>query len=352
MELIEKKDVWTYLRETDRPIVMYGTGNGADKIFSVFDEYGIEVSDMFMSDDFYRENVIFHGFKLKRFQEIEDIYEDPIIVLAFAAFRRDLLGKIKSIAERYEVLAPEVPVFGDDYFSIETLETYRDEIDRTYELLADEQSRKVFKNSLEYRISGKIEYLFDCESERDEVFRNIITLDDKEIYVDLGAYRGDTVEEFLLQTHGKYDYIYALEPDAKNFSKLIENMGTLENAEFINKASWCDKRVVNFEGGGGRNSNIVDGGDTCVHTTDVDSVLSGHAASYIKMDVEGAEDETLRGLKNTLANYKPKLAVSAYHRTADLFTLPLLINSLNSDYKIYLRHHPYIPDWETNIYCI
>ena len=129
-------------------------------------------------------------------------------------------------------------------------------------------------------------------------------------------------------------------------------MGTLENAEFINKASYSDKRVVKFEGGGGRNSNIVDDGDICVHNTDVDSVLTGHAATYIKMDVEGAEAETLEGLKNTLAKDKPKLAVSAYHRTVDLFTLPRLISSMNPEYKIYLRHHPYIPDWETNIYCI
>lgn len=352
MELIERKDVWTYLKETDRPIVLYGTGNGADKIFSVFDKYGITVSDMFMSDDFYREDVIFHGFKLKRFAEILELYENPIIVLAFAAFRRDLLGKIKGIAKKYEVLAPEVPVFGDDYFSIETIEKYSKEIEKTYSLLADDLSRKVFKNSLEYRISGKIDYLFSCETERDEVFENIIKLSDSEVYVDLGAYRGDTVEEFLLMTHGKYEHIYALEPDIKNYNKLIENMGTLSNAEFINKASFSDKRVVRFEGGGGRNSNIADDGELFVHTTDVDSVLSGRAATYIKMDVEGAEAETLEGLKNTLANCKPKLAVSAYHRTADLFTLPILISSLNPDYKIYLRHHPYIPDWETNIYCI
>ncbi len=351
IELVEKTDVWTYLRSCNKPIVMYGTGNGADKIFSVFDKYGITVSDIFMSDTFYRGDREFHGYKLLRYQDILDKYDDCVIVLAFAIFRRDMLEYIREISEKYEVLAPCVPVFGDDYFSIETLDKYASEIEETYKLLADEQSRLVFRNSLEYRISGKIKYLFDCESERDEVFQNIIKLDEHETYVDLGAYRGDTVEEFLLMTHGLYDYIYALEPDIKNYQKLLENMGSLDNAEFINKASWSDKRVVNFEGGGGRNSNITGNGETAVHTTDVDSVLGGRSATYIKMDVEGAEAETLEGLKATLIEYKPKLAISAYHRTGDIFTLPLLVKKLNPEYKIFLRHHPYIPDWETNIYC-
>ena len=43
-------DVWQYLRGIDRPIVMYGTGNGADRIFSVFDRLGITVSAIFASD--------------------------------------------------------------------------------------------------------------------------------------------------------------------------------------------------------------------------------------------------------------------------------------------------------------
>ena len=57
-------------------------------------------------------------------------------------------------------------------------------------------------------------------------------------------------------------------------------------------------------------------------------------------------------MKNTLKSFKPKLNFSAYHRFEDIFKLPLLINELNPEYKIYLRHHPYIPAWDTNIYCI
>ena len=352
--LTETVDVWTYLKNSKKPIVLYGTGNGADKIIEVFKKYEIEISDIFMSDDFYREDATFHGFKLQKFEDIRQKYDDCIVVLCFAAFRRDLLLKIKDISEIYELRAPEVPVFGFDFFSIETLKLYENEIIEAYKLLSDDISRDVFIKSLEYRISGKINYLFDCQTERDEVFSNIIKLSSDETYVDLGAYRGDTIEEFLLMTKGQYKKIYALEPDSKNYKKLLENFGTLDNAQFINKASWSDERVMNFDGDGGRNSSLLTANckTEVVHTTSVDNVLCGEPATFIKMDVEGAETETLLGLSNTIKTCKPKLIVSAYHKTGDLFTLPILIKKLNPDYKIFLRHHPYIPDWETNYYCI
>lgn len=356
--LNESIDVWTHLKNTDKPIVMYGTGNGADKIFAAFYEYGIKVSDMFMSDELFREGCEFHGFKLMRYEDVKKKYDDFIIVLNFAVFRRDMLERIKAMAEEHELVAPCVSVFGFDHFSINTLKTYENEINEAYRALYDDKSREVFINSLEYRISGNPKYLFDCQTDRDEVFQNILDLSDEEIFVDLGAFRGDTVEEFLLQTKGKYKKIYALEPDIKNYKKLLENMGTLDNAEFINKASWSEERVMTFSGGGGRNSSVlaIDGTlnletEEIIHATDVDSVLSKSPATYIKMDVEGAEVETLEGLKFTLKTYKPKLIVSAYHKIPDVFLLPIKIRELNPDYKICLRHHPYIPDWETNYYC-
>ena len=172
----------------------------------------------------------------------------------------------------------------------------------------------------------------------------------------MGAYRGDTIEEFLQLTGNQFRSIYALEPDSKNYQKLQEYLATLPE-EIRNRiytyplASWSGKTTLPFDGGGGRNSS-VNTGKREVQTTDVDSVLNGAKATYIKMDVEGAETETLAGLKQTLAVFKPALAVSAYHRTTDLFLLPLQILTLQPQYQLYLRHHPYIPAWETNYYCL
>ena len=69
------------------------------------------------------------------------------------------------------------------------------------------------------------------------------------------------------------------------------------------------------------------------------------------MDIEGAESKALDGASETIKKYHPKLYVCAYHRNEDFFELVKKIHSLNADYRIYMRHHPYIPAWETNLYA-
>ena len=202
--LRENEDLRTHLKNSEKPIVMYGTGNGADKIIAGFEPYGIKIADIFVSDEMYREGCEFHGHKLLRYSDIKDRYDNCIIILSFAVFRRDLLARIKDMSDEYELLAPSVSVFGREFFSTDFLKDYEKQIDEAYSLLEDDISRKVFVNSLDYRLSGKPEYLLKCQTERDEVFKNIINLTDSETYVDLGAYRGDTVEGFLHLTRGKY----------------------------------------------------------------------------------------------------------------------------------------------------
>ena len=84
----------------------------------------------------------------------------------------------------------------------------------------------------------------------------------------------------------------------------------------------------------------------------MDDLLDGTAADVIKLDVEGAEREALIGCEKAIRCDKPRLMVSAYHRNEDLFALPLQILAMNADYQVYLRHHRYIPAWETCYYMI
>ena len=84
----------------------------------------------------------------------------------------------------------------------------------------------------------------------------------------------------------------------------------------------------------------------------LDSVLNGESVDYVKYDVEGSEKEALMGSKNTIQTHAPKLLVSLYHRSEDLFVLPELVKELNPDYSLYLRRFPYIPAWDLNLYAI
>ena len=111
-------DVWKVLKNTQKPVVVYGMGNGADKLISRLDEYGVEVSDFFASDGFVRGHS-FHGKRVLSFSEIKEKYEDFVILVSFASKLKDVVEKIYSLKEQYELYVPDMPVVGNIYFDSE-----------------------------------------------------------------------------------------------------------------------------------------------------------------------------------------------------------------------------------------
>ncbi len=348
LEKIKEKSIWEHLKETEKPIVLYGMGNGADMIIEQLDALGIEFCDIFASDEFVRGHS-FHGKTVLKYSQVKEKYSDFIILMTFAVHDRPTLEKVSAMSREYELLSPTVPIADKGLFTLDYIAEHEKEFDEAYELLADEKSKQTFTDILNFKVSGKVEYLFSCESEKDEVYENILRLCENEIIADLGAYDGDTIREFLACTNGKYKKIYAFEPDSKNFKKLQNKTSHLENAELFNAAAWSENTYLTFSKKAGRNSRKSDSGEM-VRALALDSVLD--EVTFIKADIEGAEKEALIGSEKLIKKYKPKLYICAYHRNSDAFLLPKMIHSFCPEYKIYYRHHPYIPAWESNFYCV
>jgi FkbM family methyltransferase len=348
---IETVTLWEYLKNQKKKIVIYGMGNGALKILDACRKYEIEVAGFFASDEFSREQY-FCGKKVKKLEEIESEFDAFIIFLAFGVDKKNAIEMIINLSKKHELYAPDLPLFGDILFDYGFFEQNYDKFLEVYNLLEDELSKKVFINTINFKITGKINYLIDCTSEKQEIFENIIKFNENEVFLDLGAYNGDTIKEFIEQTDDKYKQIIAFEPDEKNFKKLKKYLknNAIKNAHCFKFASWEKQEILFFNDSGGRNSSLVEISQKSVNAIDVDSLKI--LPSTIKVDVEGAEYQTIIGAKNTILKSNPKLMVSAYHKSEDLFELPLLIKSINKNYKIYLRHHPYIPAWENCFYFV
>ncbi len=348
--LKDKSSVWNELKTSGNPVVLYGMGDGADKVLVAFERFNICASAVMASDGFVRGQS-FHGFVVKKLSDLEAEYGDFTVALCFASQLPDVIETIKNVAARHRLVVPPVPAFGNIVFDEEFVAENAVDMNRAYELFADDMSRQVFENVLMFYHTGDIALLDSITTDKDEAFENILKLGKNEVYLDLGAYNGDTVEEFLRYTGGAYKKITALEPNAKNFKKLYENCSALENTELLQLGAWSEKATLIFNNKAGRNSAVAEKGvETQVDA--VDNILGGGSVTYVKADVEGADYETLLGMRNTLKTCKPKLNFAAYHRFEDIFRLPLLIHEMNPEYKIYLRHHPYIPAWDTNIYCV
>ncbi|MDR0984615.1 MAG: FkbM family methyltransferase [Ruminococcus sp.] len=351
----EHESSWDKMVAEKRPLYVYGTGNGFDRIYSVMQNYGIKVSGVFVSDERYKPNKKFIGFETVPMSEFVSTVDDCAVVLAFGTELPDVIATIYDISERYRLYVPDVPVFGSGLFNYKFCLENSVKIQKAYNLFKDDFSKKVYADIINFKISGDIKYLKEITSSKDDIYK-ILNLSDNEVFYDLGAYNGDTVEEFILQTKGKYDSIVAMEPDSKNFAKLtktVENLGA-HNIELLKYAAWSLETEIPFSSKAGRQSAFDTNSKTTAPAKSVDNIYSDDDPypTYIKIDVEGADKEALWGASETIAKYSPKIAVSLYHCNEDIFEIPLSIDSINQSYNFYIRHLPYIPAWETNLYAI
>lgn len=378
-------DLWHYLKsqaDGGRPILLYGMGNGADKILTVCEAYGIPVADFFASDGFVRGHS-FHGKVVLSFSQACEMYgaENMIVLLSFASSRPEVLETIGRVAETCEMYIPDVPVCGTELFNAEFYATHLDEITAARSLFADEESRRVYDGIIQYKLTGRMDILRATESEPAEAYRHILHAESFVTAADLGAYNGDSIRD-LRQYAPALREVIALEPDRRNFRKLTEYATALGEAgdsltvHPVQAGAWSHTATLTFHGSGNRNAGLTDApaeakgnilpstadnpyfGKTAeVPVTALDTVAeeilgSGTHIDYIKYDVEGAETEALLGSRAMIQRDAPALLVSAYHRSADLFRLPLLVHELNPDYKLYLRRMAGVPAWDINLYAV
>ncbi|MBQ3075154.1 MAG: FkbM family methyltransferase [Clostridia bacterium] len=342
------QDIWTYLKNATKPIVIYGMGDGCDKIIAVCNEKGIPVSGIFASDEYVRDKVV-HGFPLTSYGKAKESFGDMIVLLAFGVFRKDLMQKIVDLSKKEELYAPEVPPFGGEIFDSAYYEENRKKLMQAREMLSDDLSGKVFDALLDYKLTGRIQPLITCETEKSNDLKRLVPYRSGDVYADLGAYDGDTVLEWDA-LHPDHGAIYAAEPNPKTFIKLCENTKTVQNVHPLPYAIWNKDEPLTFNGKSGRSAAVSNEGKVAVEGRRVDGLI--RQVHFMKFDVEGAEKEAIEGSREIIKNQAPALCISAYHRTEDLFAIPLQVKEIQPKYKVYLRHSPYIPAWDTQFYFI
>lgn len=334
------------IKSTGKPVYIYGMGNGADKILRQLDRLGVRCSGVFASDAFARHNT-FHGMTVTTLAEAEKQSGDMMILLGFGSSLPDVMAHIDSIADRHELIAPEVSVIGDGAFEKEVFLDRFEEAQAAYDRLDGEASRACFELLTKFKITGDLEWLrqaftispadkdrFECGAE-------------SAVILDLGAYNGDTALELASACKG-YSRLIAVEPEKKNFQKLIRNTAALDSIEYINAAAWSHECELSFCSSAGRMAAVGDGGKT-VRAVSVDGLLGSGRCDLIKYDVEGADKEAILGSKDTIRRWCPKICTAVYHRPYDYFELINLIGGIRPDYSFRLTQDVYYPAWETNI---
>lgn len=232
----------------------------------------------------------------------------------------------------------------------------RGNILKTFNLWADQISRITFLTQLKWRLLADFDKLPGRTSQLQYFPEDIFASSKKDVFIDCGAYVGDTVINFLRKTDFSFAHIFAIEPDPFNFQQLQVTIQKLpdrlkENVSLLQKAVGKQESNLRFSTTGTASSKALWDGNSWVNCVTLDNILNNTEPTFIKMDIEGAEVDALLGAQQIISKSKPLLAICVYHEQDHLWRIPILIKSIFDQYQLFLR--PHCDDgWELVCYAV
>ena len=352
----------------DNVLILYGVGSYGNVAMKFLKERKININ--FLCDSNRSKwNEYSGGIKIISPDELKEICgsgDKEVVILITSTYWKEIKEQLnkKGVKENIysfskaaylpkgdrEYSGLGVDCFGDDY-----IDTNIDMIQKLYSILEDEESRSVLTNIIKGRLTYNNIYFSNVMSEKQYFDEDIFKLNDDEVFVDGGAYNGDTIEKFISITEGKYKKIYAFEPNEFNY-KILENkvkINDYKNTEVYNYGLYNKTSTMTFDNDENNPAGgfIKESGKDTIEVISLDELLKNKKITFLKMDIEGSELEALEGSKDLITINKPKLAICLYHKRDDLWKIPLFIKNLNLEYKFFIRHHSSL-FMETVLYAI
>lgn len=212
--------------------------------------------------------------------------------------------------------------------------------------LCDERSIELFDNIKAFRLNPTVENYILPDIGKQYIAHNISNFPSYEQMhiLDLGAFDGDTVRDFLFSYKNKINSFLCFEPDENNFKKLEKTLSVLQEkyefeAQSYQIATGKENQLCSFNAKHDSSSSISKQGNSVVRMVRLDDFLKDTYFNYLKIDIEGGELDTISGAKELIKKNKPDMAISLYHKPEDFWLLPHKIKSLLPDTKMYLRQH-------------
>jgi len=338
------------------PVILYGAGHLGREIAEILQRRGIPVACFLDRKASVAQEVngipVFHpkdaAAQRARYPVIVTIFNrDVHIPDVIDELGRCGYSSVATVMDVYDDLSADL----GNRFWLTPRTTYRqfkDQIRQAHGLLADDQSKDLFRRILEFRMSGNYRVLPTVNP--NQYFpRDVPPWKSPLRFVDAGAYDGDTLRD-IAERGLRIEALAAFEPDAESFAKLAAFMSSHQPC-FGTEISlypcglWSKTERLAFTAESDEGSHIASsrcpptGAQSFIQGVGLDDVLPRFAPTLIKMDIEGAEADALTGATHTIAAHLPGLAICAYHRPPDLWDMPLRVRKLSPRYSLYLRSH-------------
>jgi len=328
------------------PVVLYGAGVYAKELAEFLASINIPVSDYVVDGAFVSRAHVTEKAPIS-FSALASKYHDVNILIAYQAdpetTSRTLREKGPACIRRIDT----VDCRSWKQFEILNAQKLEDDKGKYYQVmnwLQDDVSKSVFREYILAKLLYDSSELRKLKSMR-QYFPNDLPwfqVEPDDVVVDAGAFTGDTLAELVDVSNGrgcrKY---YAFEPSHENLVKLREfvDKQQLVYASVVASGLWNEATQLSFKEGDGSASTVASDGEITIPVVTLDSL--DIPATFIKMDIEGSEQRALLGAKETISRLRPNLAICLYHKPEDLLDIPVLIKSLCSEYRLYLRIHSF-----------
>lgn len=346
----------------DNDLILFGAGRGGCRVVEFIREnFPKKISSIkvFADNNPLKENTCFMGKLVLNPEKIFNEYNNELVVICCGEGDVIMNQIMQWGVPQDKIYIPDISVVYEDDACY--IQKHIDQLDVVYNQLSDDKSRCVFGNILNYKLNHDMNMIKEiADSYEDQYFDNtLIEYSETDIFFDCGGYTGDTIESYINHCNGKFEKVICLEADpdnAKIIAQKIENR-TISKVELIPVAAYNARTKLLFEKMGSGSGSIletehIESEIIEVQADSIDNILKGERVTYIKMDIEGAEYDAILGACNTIRKYKPTLMISVYHKQDDFITLPLLMLSLNPNYKLYFRHYRTCSVQETVCYAI
>ncbi len=341
------------LKERALPFVLFGAGITGEKVYAYLKKHQLDIL-CFCDNNPAKQGTVIGGKKVLAFAEIQKCYTDFLILISCDAFMEITEQLINLGFQKEGILYFEpdwlnAPAGQGDY-----IKKNLSRFDEAYHLMSDQRSRDVFLGLLNYRITHDLGYIEGLADSLPYFDQEIVSLSKNEVFLDCGAFIGDTVEDFVKVTDGQYQKIICFEPNPENAALLKDSVKRNQiNNLIIYQNGLSDKKQTLHFGGTSEGGRISETGDITIECDTIDNLCYENepCVTYIKMDIEGSEYYALLGAKKIIARDHPKLAICVYHKKDDFYTLTTLIKQLYDGYRLYFRQYE-LSGEETVCYAI
>lgn len=363
-------------------VILFGCGGKGREAVPILEKHGIKITAACDNNKNLWGHKFLDKFVIQEFSPAVAMLEGCCVIITCA---------IKGATEIYNKLTSDysnIPIYHlCSPFKVENCLLSEDEFVKrefellsSYNLLQDDESKKIFCDTLNWKLTGNMFPLnryplgYEAYSFFDEAF---IHTDEQSVYVDVGAYTGDTIACFLMFSRGKFKKIIGVEADYGNYNALKQmvQFSRVGHIEIYNLALWSREEkktlytnsaneTIHFDApnlfqsvdvvADNRSLELMKDKleESILYVKTLDGLLKDNIPTVMKINALAADREIILGGQQILKRYKPTLVLEFGVAQRDVFEMIPLIKQLNYEYRFYMRRKNVFGDIKTVLYCI